>query len=411
MSTKEDDSSKMAAVLAPEKNPLARFAGSKWFWFAVALLAVGLFFTADKFSRVFTHETTDDAFIAAHVTSIAPRVTGQVAAVHVLDNQSVQAGEPLVELDPADFAVAVAQKEASSVSQAANFRAVLAAYELMQTKVATAEAAARVAKADADAAEATAKKAQADFERAQELRKQNTLSQQEFDAFQAANTKAQADWKSASVNVDVANSKADEAARQREAAFAAKDMAFSQVNESKTNVVAAKLDLSYTKLIAPVAGRVTRRAVEPGDYLQAGQQIMSIVQTDVWVVANFKESQLKDMLPGQPVAVEIDALDGKSFRAHVDSIQAGSGAAFSLLPPENAVGNFVKVVQRVPVKILFDEPLPADRVFGPGMSVVPGVQTSKAAFPKWASALIAVALAVIIGSVFKWAIARDAAVS
>ena len=126
----------------------------------------------------------------------------------------------------------------------------------------------------------------------------------------------------------------------------------------------------------PGDGRVTRKQVEAGDYLQTGQQIMSIVPVEVWVVANFKESQLKKMMPGQPATVEIDALGGRKFRAHVDSVQAGSGAAFSLLPPENATGNFVKVVQRVPVKILFDEPLPADHTIGPGLSVTPSVQTS-----------------------------------
>ena len=136
------------------------------------------------------------------------------------------------------------------------------------------------------------------------------------------------------------------------------------------------MNLSYTKIFAPCDGRVTRKQVEAGDYLQAGQQIMSIVPEEVWVVANFKESQLKNMQPGQPVTVEIDALGGKKFRAHVDSMQAGSGAQFSLLPPENATGNFVKVVQRVPVKIVFDEPLPADHVIGPGLSVTPSVQIS-----------------------------------
>ena len=117
----------------------------------------------------------------------------------------------------------------------------------------------------------------------------------------------------------------------------------------------AQLNLSYTKIFAPCDGRVTRKQVEVGDYLQTGQQIMSLVPAEVWVMANFKESQLEKMQPGQPVLVEIDALGGRKFRAHVDSVQAGSGAQFSLLPPENATGNFVKVVQRVPVKIVFDE--------------------------------------------------------
>jgi membrane fusion protein (multidrug efflux system) len=166
-------------------------------------------------------------------------------------------------------------------------------------------------------------------------------------------------------------------------------------------VAAANLNLSYTKIFAPCDGRVTRKAVEAGDYLQVGQQIMSIVPETVWVVANFKESQLEKMRPGQPVIVAIDALGGKKFRAHVDSVQAGSGAAFSLLPPENATGNFVKVVQRVPVKILFDEPLPAGQTLGPGLSVTPSVQVRSFAPPAWAIAVVAVVLALVIAFVFR----------
>jgi membrane fusion protein (multidrug efflux system) len=138
---------------------------------------------------------------------------------------------------------------------------------------------------------------------------------------------------------------------------------------------------------------VTRKSVEAGDYVQTGQMLMSIVPAEVWVVANFKESQLKKMQPGQPVRVAIDALGGRSFRGRVDSVQAGSGAAFSLLPPENATGNYVKVVQRVPVKIVFDESLPADHVIGPGLSVTPSVRVSSFSLPNWAMALVAIILA------------------
>ena len=159
--------------------------------------------------------------------------------------------------------------------------------------------------------------------------------------------------------------------------------------QAQTDVHSAQLDLSYTKIFAPCDGRVTRKAVETGNYVQVGQQLMSIVPPEIWVVANFKESQLKNMRTNQPVLVEIDALGGKKFRAHVDSVQAGSGAAFSLLPPENATGNYVKVVQRVPVKILFDEPLPADHTIGPGLSVTPDVRVSDFEIPDWVVGLAA----------------------
>ena len=378
---------------APAANgtKLAKLNSPLFIWPTTVALAVLLFFGLGYFFDVLTHESTDDAFIAAHVVSIAPRISGQVAAVHVLDNEMVRSNELLVEIDPSSYSITVAQKEASAEAQSANYKAFLAGYELMRTKVTTAEATVRQSQADADAAEATAKWAQMDFDRAQDLRKQNTVSQRELDAAQTANLKAQADLNSARQKVAVDDSKVDEARATLAATGAAITMALAQWQAAQTNIAAAQLDLSYTKVFALCDGRVTRKAVEPGNYVQVGQQLMSIVPADIWVVANFKESQLKKMKPGQPALVEIDAL-GKSLRAHVDSIQAGSGAAFSLLPPENATGNYVKVVQRVPVKIIFDEPLPADHVIGPGLSVTPDVRVSSFSLPEWAIGLLALIL-------------------
>lgn len=382
-----------APVTTAKNGVLARLNTPLFLWPAGIALAVLLFFLISYLLDIFTHESTDDAFIAGPVVNIAPRVAGQVASVRVLDNQLARSNDVLAELDPADYEVMVAQKQTAAASEEANFRTIVAAYELMRAKVTTAEATLRSAKADADADTATAENAKANFSRAQDLLKQKTISQQEYDAAQAANDKAQADLRSARETVDENRSKVNEAEKQLDAAFAEKDMALAQFNESLTNVAAARLNLSYTKIYAPCDGRVTSKSVEPGDYLDVGQQIMSIVPLDVWVVANFKESQLKNMRSGQRVTVAIDALGGQEFTGHVDSIQAGSGAAFSLLPPENATGNFVKVIQRVPVKILFDEPLPATAVIGPGMSVVPSVQVSTFALPAWADALIALVIA------------------
>ena len=387
-----------AALLAKLNSPL-------FIWPAAVALAVLLFFGLGYFFDVLTHESTDDAFIAAHVVSIAPRISGQVAAVHVLDNEMVRSNELLVEIDPSSYSITVAQKEASAGAQSANYKAFLAGYELMRTKVTTAEATVRQSQADADAAEATAKWAQMDFDRAQDLRKQNTVSQRELDAAQTANLKAQADLNSARQKVAVDDSKVDEAKATLAATGAAITMALAQWKAAQTNVAAAQLDRSYTKIFAPCDGRVTRKAVEPGNYVQVGQQLMSIVPADIWVVANFKESQLKKMKPGQPALVAIDAL-GKSLRAHVDSIQAGSGAAFSLLPPENATGNYVKVVQRVPVKILFDEPLPAGHVIGPGLSVTPDVRVSSFSLPEWAIGLLALILTGAAVAVFRFVLNR-----
>jgi membrane fusion protein (multidrug efflux system) len=380
---------------------------SPWFvWPATIVVAALLYFGLHYLNFALTNETTDDAFIAAHVVSVAPRVAGQVSAVHVLDNQMVRSNELLVEIDPSTFAITVAQKETSAAAQSANYKAFLATYELMRTKVDTAEATARQSAADADAAAATAKRAAADFARMEELRKQNTISQQEFDAAQAANQSAQADLNAARQKAAADDSKVTEAQATVTATEAAVAMALAQWQQAETNVASAKLDLSYTKIFAPCDGRITRKAVETGNYVQIGQQLMSIVPTNVWVVANFKESQLKKMRPGQSALIEIDALAGRTFHGHVDSVQAGSGAAFSLLPPENATGNYVKVVQRVPVKILFDDPLPADHTFGPGLSVEPSVRVSQFSLPAWIIGLVALILAGVAAVLFRSVIRR-----
>ena len=375
---------------------------------AVAL-AILLFLALGMLFAVFTHEKTDDAFIAGHIIAVAPRVPGQVAKVYVLDNQVVRSNQLLVEIDPADYATALAQRKAAQEAQESNYHAALAEFRLMEVKVKTAEADAKSSRADAEAATATGAKAKADFERAQALQKQNTLSAQEFDQAKAAADLAIANQNSAEQKAESDASKVNEAKAQAEAAEAEAGSVMAQLNQAKTAVDQAQLSLSYTKIFAPCDGRVTRKQVEAGDYILTGQTLFSIVPSEVWVVANFKESQLKKMRPGQHAYVKIDALGGKEFRAHVDSIQAGSGAAFSLLPPENATGNFVKVIQRVPVKIVFDDPLPPDLTLGPGLSVEPGVQVTSFDVPWWATLILAIALAFAAVKLFKWIARREAA--
>ncbi len=380
---------------------LAKLNSPFFIWPAAAALAALLYFGLTLLNDALTHESTDDAYIAAHIVSIAPRISGQVSAVYVLDNQMVHSNDLLAEIDPADYQTTLAQKQAAQMSSEATFKASVAGYEMMRVGVTAAEATARSSQADADAAAATATNAEANFKRAQDLVKLNTISAQEFDQAETAAAAAWADLNSARQKAKADESKVAEAGAQFEAAKAESDAVFAQFNQSKTAVDSARLNVSYTKLFAPCDGRVTGKQVEVGDYLQAGQQIMSIVPVEVWVVANFKESQLEKMMPGQPATVEIDALGGKKFRAHVDSVQAGSGAAFSLLPPENATGNFVKVVQRVPVKIVFDEPLPAGHVIGPGLSVEPDVQVGRLSVPDFVTAIVAIILAAATALIFR----------
>jgi membrane fusion protein (multidrug efflux system) len=386
---------------APKSNGNGALRSPAFVWIAGVVLAALLFFGIGYLISSYTSESTDDAFITGHIVSIAPRISGQVSAVHVRDNEFVTNGELLVEIDPSDYQSTLEQKQAAQSSSESSLKAALAGYELMQVKVKTAEADAQETKADADSAEATYTKAKADYERSQQLVKENTISSQEYDQFKAAADEAEANLNSAKDKAASDESKVNEAEAQTDAVKAEAEAVLSQLNESKTAVNSAQLNVSYTKIFAPCDGLVTRKQVEAGDYLQTGQTIFSIVPKDVWVVANFKESQLRDMRTNQPVLVEIDALGGRKFRAHVDSIQEGSGAVFSLLPPENAVGNFVKVVQRVPVKIVFDEPLPEDKTIGPGLSVEPRVQTSSFSVPSFVIAIVAIILAVVAALIFK----------
>ncbi len=393
---------------APQPNSNGNSALQSPLFLPLTTLAVAalLFFGLRYLASTFTSESTDDAFIAGHVVAVAPRVAGQVSAVHVLDNELVRSNELLVELDPSDYAATLGQKQAAQDSEESDFKAALAGYNLMKVKVTTAEADARKTKDDADSAAATAARAKADFTRAKKLIQQNTISQEEYDRFKAAADEAQADLESAQAKAESDDSKVNEAHAQQEAARAEADAVFAQLNESKTEVDSAQLNLSYTKIFAPCDGLVTRKQVEPGDYLQRGQTIFSIVPKDVWVTANFKESQLRNMTPGQKALVSIDALGGRAFRAHVDSVQAGSGAVFSLLPPENAVGNYVKVVQRVPVKIVFDEALPTNKTIGPGLSVTPVVFTSSFKVPDLVTLIAAILLTGGAALIFKRVLRR-----
>jgi membrane fusion protein (multidrug efflux system) len=374
----------------------------------VALIIGALIVGVNYVHHAFTHESTDDAFIEAHVVAISPKVASLVSRVLVDDNQHVRQGGLLVELDPRDFEARLDQARANLAGAEARHQAAAinvqvvgttsgagvdqakAGVQAAERQVEAARSQLEQAHARVVAAEAEAERAGADVKRYEQLLQYGGVSRQERDNAVATN-------RTAAANLDAAG-KAEQGARdglrqsesQREEArarlasalVAPKQVAYSraqeaqaaaQIAELQAAVRQAELDLSYTKIYAPQAGRITRKSVEPGAYVQVGQTLLSIVPDRVWVVANFKETQLRYMRAGQAATVRVDAYPDRLFRGHVDSIQAGAGARFSLLPPENATGNYVKVVQRVPVKILIDEPPDPKHVLGPGMSVVPEV--------------------------------------
>lgn len=305
------------------------------------------------------YETTDDAAIEGHVIQVSPKVSAHVKAVHFDDNYQVKRGDLLIELDPRDYEVSLA----SAVASLASAQSKLTEAEAQQN---VAEASLGQAKADLASAQATADNAKADLERNEHLFQTHVIDRREYDA-----SVAQA--KSAAANVESATKKVASQDAQVRLTSAQYVTASSGEKQAEAQLRQAQLQLSYTKIFAPFDGRVTKKSVEPGNYVQPGQTLFSLVPPDVWVVANFKETQLKQMKVGQPVSVRVDAIPGRDFNAHIESFQVGTGGRFTLLPPENATGNFVKVVQRVPVKIVFDEPTANLERLWPGESVEPKV--------------------------------------
>jgi membrane fusion protein, multidrug efflux system len=307
------------------------------------------------------YETTDDATIESHVIQVSPKVSAHVKAVHFDDNYQVKRGDLLVELDPRDFEVSRAVATASVASAQSKLSEAKAEQDVASASLGQ-------SKADLASAQATAENAAADFQRNENLYKTRVIDRREYDA-----SNAQA--KSSTAIVESAAKKIASQEAQLQLASAQYNTAAAELEQAQAQLRQAELQLSYTKIFAPFDGHVTRKSIEPGNYVQPGQTLFSFVPFDVWVVANFKETQLKRMKIGQPVSVKVDALPGREFRAHVESFQVGTGSRFTLLPPENATGNYVKVVQRVPVKIVFDEPAAAlDRLWA-GESVEPKVNT------------------------------------
>jgi membrane fusion protein (multidrug efflux system) len=290
------------------------------------------------------YATTDDAQIDGNFYMISPQISGRVAQVMVNDNQHVTAGQVLVTLDPRDEQVALAKAQADAAQS--------------QAQLGLAQANQGQAVANAEVANANVAQAQQDYDRYRNVNP-NAISQQQLDAATATIRSAKAKLDAAAQ--DVAGMQASVVAAQ--AAYGAAQVA----------VVNAKLQLSYTTITAPAAGHVSEKTVQPGNVVAPGSGLMSVVGDGIWVTANYKETQLPGVQPGAPVTVTVDAVPGITFKAHVDSIQYGTGAVFSLLPAQNATGNYVKVIQRVPVKILFDDNRVNKYVLAPGMSVLPSI--------------------------------------
>jgi membrane fusion protein (multidrug efflux system) len=371
---------------------------------AIVLLVVGFF----VYRYVTSYEATDDAQVDGHVNSISTRISGHVVKLNVRDNQPVEAGTLLVEIDPADYQVAYesakadfdsAQAAASAAGVDVPITSVNTSSQVSSTEADVASARAGIsaakqqfegAKAQRDQAEANNVKAQNDLARYKQLVDKQEISEQQYDQAVAAAKANAAAVEAAHANADAAQSQVTQAqqkllqaeANWRNAQTAPQQVqimrsraasALADAEQKKAALDQAKLNLQYTKVVAPVAGVISDRTVEVGQNVSPGQELLKVVPlNDVWITANFKETQLREMKVGQPVTVEVDA-NGRSYKGKVDSIAGASGARFSLLPPENATGNYVKVVQRIPVKIVLDPGENKDQSLRPGMSVVPKV--------------------------------------
>lgn len=405
-----------------ERETSGRFAG-RGHWLAIAAL-VAVAAVVIYFWRTSGRESTDDAQIDGHITQVAVQVGGTVTKLNVTENQPVGAGAVLAEIDRRDYQVAVdraraeladAQANAAAattgiplteVSTETGARSAAGGVEEAQAGIGIAERQVEAARAQLAAAEgrlrekeATAIKTARDVERLKGLVAKEEIAQQQYDAAvsaadaaRAASDAARSDVASAQAAISVAEQRARQArgtATQAQAALRAArtgpeqlqvtraraDVARARVQQAAAALAQAELNLQRTSISAPSAGVVSRKSVEPGQVVQPGQPLFALVsQGDVWVTANFKETQLRHVRPGQRVMVRIDAL-GESLKGRVDSIAGATGAKFSLLPPENATGNYVKVVQRIPVKIVFEPGQDPNHRLRPGMSVEPTIFT------------------------------------
>ncbi len=366
---------------------------AKWVVLAIIIIAVAAGLWIYRYYSV--RESTDDAQVDAHIAPVSARVGGTVIQVNVDDNRFVKAGTVLVQLDPKDYEVALARARADLADALAGARAARttvpitststsSAIEMARANLAAAQKEVNAAQARLQEAEANHKKAAQDLERMRQLVAKDEVSRQQYDTAVAAETAARASVDAAHAAVATAEShviqaqagvrSAETAPQQVAVTEARAGAAGASAEKSQAAVAQAELNLQYTTIKAPVEGIVSKRSVEPGQVVQPGQPLLSIVNLeDLWVTANFKETQLEHMAVKQKATIHVDAY-GRDYRGTVDSIGGGTGARFSLLPPENATGNYVKVVQRVPVKIVFDKGQDLSGL-RPGMSVVVTVLT------------------------------------
>lgn len=344
------------------KPPMPRWKKALYWLVGLAVLAALVIAGTLYWLHARHFENTDDAFIDGHMSQISAQIGARVTSIAVEDNQMVRAGQLLLELDPRDSRIRLDQARAQRAQAAAQLDQARAGILLQKANLDQSEAQVRVAEAELG-------QQQTDLARYRAI-DPKAITRQQLDT-------ASAQTRSAAARLDASRQAVQGARAQVEAQKAQVEAAEANLQVADVAIANAGLQLTYATVTAPQDGRVTRRTVALGNYVNPGQALLAIVPTRLWVTANFKETQLADMKPGQPVRVRVDACPGIDIAAKVDSFQSGTGAVFSSLPAENATGNYVKVVQRVPVKIVFDKPTDDAGIeecrIAPGLSVAPRV--------------------------------------
>jgi membrane fusion protein (multidrug efflux system) len=387
--------------------------------FAIAFLITGLYI----YNHSTTYVSTDDAYIDGHNIRISSKISGNISKVYITDNQKVKKGTLLAEIENSDYRVRYDQVESklqaaiekqksadvnvglTSVTSSANkdqansaVGAAEASIKVAYKQISQAQSSLEQINNDIESTKAELELAQTDYSRYQKLYKKGVVSKQDYDRVSttlktinakyksslekssAATSQLQAAYSNKDISLkmlDQANGKfkgANTVDKQVSMSESARKIANAEIKQLQAAVKQAKLELSYTKIYAPSDGVVTNRTVEEGAYAQIGQPLLSIVSDDRWIIANFKETQLTNIKIGQPVNIKIDTYPNRKFKGKIDSVQASTGSKSSLFPPENAVGSFVKVVQRIPVKIIFTEKIAPEYAIVPGMSAIPEVK-------------------------------------
>jgi membrane fusion protein (multidrug efflux system) len=323
-----------------------------------------------------THISTDDAFVDGRVHTIASKISGTVKVIYVNDNQFIKKGDPILEIDPTDYDVRMKEAQAGLETERAKLSEIRDRVDTAKKQLEGILASMGEARANLELQEANLRQAEVDFKRAESLLKKEVIPREQYDKAKTTYDVAAAQVRAAKERIKQLEASLETqkaVVKQTETSLIPQQ---AQIQQKEASLKGTELNLGYTKIYAPTDGYITKRTVEVGNQVQVGQPLLAVVplaQDDIWISANYKETQLEKVKPGQKVEIKVDTFPGKKFYGRVESIMSGTGAAFSLFPPENATGNYVKIVQRIPVKIILDQGTDPSHNLRIGMSVVPTI--------------------------------------